>query len=183
MDEMDIINREVKHFFGKELFQKKDCKQVHVRKLFQQLKCIPQLLIYESLDDEQIVMHQPKSLFEIYRKFIMQSKYPKEFLAAQVCKINHMESVCEWESNSNVEIIVDLPWINTEHLIFNYPEWNSDRKQCEMCTFDYTHILNNLRFHACNKRFHNVHTQAFIDINNEDHDVLPRELVEDKIDL
>ena len=112
-----------------------------VRKLFQQLKCIPQLLIYESSDDEQIVMHQPKSLFEIYRKFITQSKYHKEFLAAQVCKINHMESVCEWESNSNVEIIVDLQWINTQHLIFNYLEWNSNRKQCEMRTFDYTHIL------------------------------------------
>ena len=95
MYEMDIINQQVKHFFGKELFQKKDCKQVCVRKLFQQLKCIPQLLVYESLEDEQIVMHEPKSLFEIYRQFIMQSKYPKEFLAAQVCKINHMESVCE----------------------------------------------------------------------------------------
>ena len=112
----------------------------------------------------------------------MQSKYPKEFLAAQVCKINHMESVHERESNSNVEIIVDLPWINTQYLIFNYPEWNSDRKQCEMRTFDYTHILNNLHFHACNKGFKNVHTQAFIEVSNEDHDVLPRALVEDKID-
>ena len=93
-----------------------------------------------------------------------------------------MESVREWESNSNIEIIVDLPWINTQHLIFNYPEWNSDRKQCEMRTFDYTHILNNLRFHACNKGFKNVHTQAFIEVSNEDHDVLPRVLVEDKID-
>ena len=72
--------------------------------------------------------------------------------------------------------------INTQHLIFNYPEWNSDRKQCEMHTFDYTHILNNLHFHACNKGFHNVCTQAFIDVSNEDHDVLPRALVEDKID-
>ena len=93
-----------------------------------------------------------------------------------------MESVCEWESNSNVDITVDSPWINTQHLIFNYPEWNSDRQQCEMHTFDYTHILNNLQFHACNKGFHNVRTQAFIDISNEDHDILPRALVEDKID-
>ena len=51
-----------------------------------------------------------------------------------------------------------------------------------MHTFDYTHILNNLRFHACNKGFHNLRTQAFIDVSNEDHDVLPRALVEDKID-
>ena len=182
MYEMDIINRHVKHFFGKELFQKKDCKELRVRKLFQQLKCIPQLMIYESSDDEHIVMHQPKTLFEIYRNFITHSKYPKEFLAAQVCKINHMESVSEWESRSNVDIIVDLPWINTQHLIFNYPEWNCDRKQCEMRTFDCTHILNNLRFHACNKGFDNLRTQAFIDVSNEDHDVLPRALVEDKID-
>ena len=73
MYEMDIINEHVKNYFGKELFQKKDCKQVRVRKLFQQLKCIPQLLVYESSDDEPIVKHQPKSLFEIYRQFITQT--------------------------------------------------------------------------------------------------------------
>ena len=176
MYEMDIINQEVKNFFRKQLFRRNDSKQVQVRKLFQILKSIPQLLIYESSDDEQITMQQPKSLFEIYRNFITQSKY--KFLAAQVCKINHMESVRERESNSNV----DLPWINTQHLIFNYPEWNSDRKQCEMHTLDYTHIWNNLHFHACNKGFHNVRTQAFIDVSNEDHDILHRALVEDKID-
>ena len=173
MYEMDVINREVKHYFGKQLFQKSDCKQVRVRKIFQQLKSLPQLLIYESSDEENIILHQPKSLFEIYRKFITQSKYPKEYLAAQVCKINHMESVHEWEYHSNVDITVNMPWINTQHLIFNYMEWKSERQQCEMRTFDYTHILNNLRFHACNKGFNKVRTQAFIDVSNEDHDVLP----------
>ena len=66
--------------------------------------------------------------------------------------------------------------------IFNYPEWNVDRNQVETHTFDYTHILNKLRYHICNKGFDNVSTQAFIDVSDIDHDVLPRAVVELKLD-
>ena len=77
---------------------------------------------------------------------------------------------------------VNLPWINSEHTIFNYPEYSNDRQQLEMWTFDYTHILNNLRFHICNKGFDNVSSAAFVDISNCDHDMLPTTIVEDKMD-
>ena len=52
----------------------------------------------------------------------------------------------------------------------------------EMHTFDYTHILNNLRFHICNKGFDDIHTEAFLHVSDIDHDVLPRAIVEDKLD-
>ena len=51
-----------------------------------------------------------------------------------------------------------------------------------MCTFDYTHILNNLRFHICNKGFDNVSSAAFVDVSNCDIDILPTTIVEDKMD-
>ena len=50
-----------------------------------------------------------------------------------------------------------------------------------MRTFDYTHILNNLHFHVCNKRFQGVSTEAFIEVSKVDHDVLLRTIVEDKM--
>ena len=52
----------------------------------------------------------------------------------------------------------------------------------EMHTFDYTHILNNLRFHICNKGFEDISTEAFLQVSDIDHDVLPRAIVEDKIE-
>ena len=51
-----------------------------------------------------------------------------------------------------------------------------------MRTFDYTHILNNLRYHICSKGLEGIKTTAFIDVSNVNHDVLPRAIVEDKMD-
>ena len=47
---------------------------------------------------------------------------------------------------------------------------------------DYTPILNNLRYHICNKGFDDVATEAFIQVSDMDHDVLPRAVVELKLD-
>ena len=88
----------------------------------------------------------------------------------------------KWANKSTVPVNIYLPFIDRNHVIFNYPEWNVDRNQVEMCTFDYTHILNNLRYHIYNKGFDNVSTQAFIDVSDMDHDVLPRAVVELKLD-
>ena len=99
-----------------------------------------------------------------------------------MCKINHEEYVTQWENKSTVPVSIYLPFIDKNHVIFNYPEWNVDRNQVEMCTFDYTHILNNLRYHICNKGFDDVATEAFIQVSDMDHDVLPRAVVELKLD-
>ena len=182
MYEMDVINAEVIDSFGKELFKKTDSKTIRINKIFQQLKSIPQLLIYESSDDKLHTTYEPKSLREIYWNFIILGKYPKEFLAAVHCNINHSEHVRMWESKCAVDMKLHLPWINCEHTIFNYPEYSHERQQLEMLTFDYTHILNNLRFHICNKGFDNISSAAFVDVSNCDHDVLLTTIVEDKMD-
>ena len=179
--EMDVINEEVMSCFGKELFHEKDVKSVRNEKIAMQLKKIPQLFEYSSTEAEGNEMN-PKNLLEIVKHYIMKKDYPKDFIAAQLCKINHEEYVTQWENKSTVPVNIYLPFIDRNHMIFNYPEWNVDRNQVEMCTFNYTHILNNLRYHICNKGFDNVSTQAFIDVSDMDHDVLPRAVVELKLD-
>ena len=97
------------------------------------------------------VYYQPKTLFETYREFLLSKKYPKEYLAAPICDTGHLRSVKEWEESSPVPINLSIPFLEDEHIIFNYPEISDERNQIEMRTFDYTHILNNLHFHVCNK--------------------------------
>ena len=155
--EMDVINEEVMSCFGKQLFQKKDVKSVRIDKIALQLKKIPQLFEYSSSEEERNEMNPP-NLLEIVRNYIMKKEYPKDFLAAQLCKINHEEYVTQWENKSTVPVNIYLPFIEKNHVIFNYPEWNVERNQVEMHTFDYTHILNNLRYHICNKGFDHVST-------------------------
>ena len=87
-----------------------------------------------------------------------------------------------WESKCTIPININIPFLDDVHIIFNYPEYSMERQQLEMRTFDYTHILNNLRFHICNRGFNAVSTQAFVDVSKVNHDVLPLAIVEDKLD-
>ena len=182
MYEMDVINCEVHKYFGKYLFKKSDNKRTRVKKLFEQLKQMPQLLTYTTSDEESVDYAQLKTLFDIYKTYITKFKYLKEYLAALYCRINHYENVMKWEKNSKIAIRFDMPWVQSEHIIFNYPDYSVSRNQMEMRTFDYIHILNNLHFRICNKRFDDIHTEAFLHVSDIDHDVLPRAIVEDKMD-
>ena len=91
--EMDIINEEVIRTFNKVLFKRTDSKKIRVNKIFMQLQQMPEMLQYETSDEDDIVYNQPKTLYKIYKTFLMSANYPKEFLAAAVCKIHHMENV------------------------------------------------------------------------------------------
>ena len=180
--ELDIICEEIFECFGKQIFQKSDKKSQRVNKLFSQLKSMPQLLRITTSDEENLETFQCKSLIDICTKFLTCKDYPKEFLAAPICDKNHYAWIKEWENESPIPVNIPLDFIQDTHIIFNYPEISSDRKQIEMRTFDYTHILNNLRFHICNRGFRGVSTQAFINVSKSNHDILPRAIVEDKMD-
>ena len=137
--ELDVINCQVQKNFNKN-----DTKKVKVSKLHGQLRQMPQLLQYDSSDEDPSDLFQPEKLFNIHWKFLTSHNYPKEYLAAPVYEIMHMESVLQWESQSKIQICLNLPFGNSQHIIFNYPEFSEVRDQCEMRTFDYRHIINNL---------------------------------------
>ena len=179
---MDIINDEVYKMFDKHLFKMTDSKIVRVNKIFGQLRKMPELLHFESSDKIDMQYFQPKKLFEIYKNFVTSSKYPKEFLVAAVCNIEHKDRVNEWEEKSKIPIQMDVLFLQDMHIIFNYPEFSKECQQVEIRTFDYTHILNNLRYHICNRGFVGVSTEAFKNGSKVNHDVLPLTIVEDKLD-
>ena len=180
--EMDIINEEVYKIFDKRLFKMTDSKIVRVKKIFVQLRKMLELLHFESSDKDGMQYFQPKKLFEIYKNFITSSKYPKEFLVAAVCNTNSIFVFNEWEEKSKIPIQIDVPFLQDTHIIFNYPEFSKERQQLEMRTFDYTHILNNLRYHICNRGFVGISTEAFKNVSKVNHDILPMTIVEDKLD-
>ena len=91
--EMDIINEEIYKIFDKRLFKMTDSKIVRVNKIFVQLRKMPELLHFESSDEDDMQYFQPKKLFEMYKNFITSSKYPKKFLVAAVCNIEHKDRV------------------------------------------------------------------------------------------
>ena len=117
MYKIDIINGKVNEHFGIYLFQKKDSKTVRMTKMYAQLKRMPQLLNYESSSDNMETVFQPKALKQIYLDFILGAKYPKEYLAAPICCIGHLEKVVEWEYKSPVPITLTLPNSQGNHIV------------------------------------------------------------------
>ena len=180
--EMDIINEEVMTTFNKVLFKHTDSKKIRVNKIFMQLRQMPEMLQYETSDEDDIVYNQPKTLYKIHKTFLISTNYPKEFLAATVCKIHHMDNVENWERNCRIPIELNIPFLKDTHIIFNYPEYSKERCQLEMRTFDYSHILNNLCYYICNRGFTGVSTEAFVNVSKINHDVLPLIIIEDKLD-
>ena len=51
-----------------------------------------------------------------------------------------------------------------------------------MRTFDYTHILNNLCYHVSNGSINGIQKEGFLKVSEVNHEVLPRSIVEDKLD-
>ena len=118
--------------FNKVLFKRQDSKQIRVKKIYMQLRQLPEMLQYDTSDEDDIVYHQPKSLYDIYKKFLTLNNYPKEFLAAAVCKIHHLENVTKWERNCRIPIQLNIPFLKNTHIILNYPEYSKERCQLEM---------------------------------------------------
>ena len=179
--EMDVINKEIHDTFGKMIFQPKDKKQSRVNKIANQLKQIPNLFDW-SEGTSTITLYSCLQLKDLCQNFVLSSLYPKEYLAAPYCEINHCEEIRKWEMKSPIPIHLNKSEEEISHIIYNYPEFNAERVKIEMRTFDYTHVLNNLRFHICNKGFGNIKTEAFLQISEDDNDILPRAIVEDKLD-
>ena len=179
--EMDVINTEIHDTFGKMIFHPKDKKQSRVSKIANQLKRIPNLFDW-SEGTSTITLYSCLQLKDLCQNFVLSSIYPKEYLAAPYCEINHCEEIRKWERKSPIPIHLNRSEEDISHIVYNYPEFNAERMKIEMRTFDYTHVLNNLRFHICNKGFGTIKTEAFIRISEDDNDVLPRAIVEDKLD-
>ena len=64
--EMDLINDQVYESFGKYLFNKKDKKDMRVKKIYTQLKQMPQLLQYETSSEEGEKIYFNPKLFSLF---------------------------------------------------------------------------------------------------------------------
>ena len=67
--ELDVINDVIEREFGKNIFHKNDKKVVHVNKFFVQLRKMPQLLKFETSDEENIEYYQPKVYLKLTETF------------------------------------------------------------------------------------------------------------------
>ena len=66
--------------------------------------------------------------------------------------------------------------------LFAYPEFNKCRNQVEARTLDYSHILTNIRSHICSKGYEYCPREHFVELCEEQPDILSKAVVVDHTD-
>ena len=73
--------------------------------------------------------------------------YPVQHLQIPLASLYQMENRDHWYEKATVPLSASIPTDTNETQridFFCYPEYNTERKQLEFRTFDFTHILTNL---------------------------------------
>ena len=92
----------------------------------------------------------------------------------------------DWETNSpfklDLQICDEESDVDFVHVSYSYPNYSSSHKRYEHHTMDPTRILTNMRSQISRHGYDDVSREAFLQVSDTDHNVLPRTIIEDQVD-
>ena len=124
----------------------------------------------------------PVKLATLAKNYMKKAVYEKIRLTVALGTVVVCFQHRRWLRNATVLLEVDVPGESKQIQLFAYPERNNETKVLELRTFDYTHILTNMRSHVLSRGYdfcHKEHFQHLIDNSN----ILSRYMVEYKMDI
>ena len=129
----------------------------------------------------------PETLVQICTNYVKSTAYPMEHLQVPLAMCFQIANCDKWISQSPVCLYGTIPAENetarNETIeFFSYPEYNKERTQIEFCTFDFTHILTNLRTQILTRGLEYCKKEHFEHLSTNRPDILSLALVIDKID-
>ena len=131
----------------------------------------------------------PPTLRIASKQVIMREDYKVENLQIALGTVLAREFRSEWFRNATLDPVVCVPYEDEESNesqvecveLFSYPELN-ERKEMVFKTFDYTHILTNMRSHVLNRGYEYCKREDFEWIIDNTTGVLSRYLVQYNMD-
>ena len=94
-----------------------------------------------------------------------------------------METSDTWKANATVNMKTVIPNVEKKEIeLFSYPELSMSRSQLEFRTFDFTHILTNLRTQILTRGLDSCPKKHFEELSESQPDILSLAAVFDKID-
>ena len=128
----------------------------------------------------------PQTLFQCAKKKLLHKYYPKSFLEITAAKCKLPNLLNDWETNSplnlDIEICDQESDVHFVHVSYSYPNYSSSHKRYEHHTMDPTHSLTNMRSQISRHGYDDVSREAFLQVSDTDHNVLPRTIIEDQLD-
>ena len=122
----------------------------------------------------------PMSLKQLACKVLSSKLYSKETLAAAYATAIYEVREKEWESSFPCPIVFKVN--DREIRLFSRPEYNTQRKKCEVKVIDPSHLLVNNRTAILSKGMSQVKSAEFAKVCDTHPDVINRALVVDIID-
>ena len=97
-------------------------------------------------------------------------------------------NISDWYARCTMQLKIPVPQEEKRKLpkiveLFSYPEFNSERNQLEPRTFDFTHILTNIRCQILSRGFDYCKKEHFEELCKDKPDILSIALVFDKINM
>ena len=131
--------------------------------------------------------YKPESLLRECTNLIKGPDYPVEHLQVPLASLTQIELHKQWYENATTPLFGIVPGndilAETEHFpYFSYPDFNTERKQLQFKTFDFTHILTNLRTQILTRGLPYCTKEHFEKLCHDRPDILSISLVCEKID-
>ena len=117
----------------------------------------------------------------------MDPLYPKIYLQIVVANAIFETNARRWLQSSSIPVDVNVPqdengeW-HISHECHSYPEWNDSRKQSEFRCIDPGHTLANMRSQISHYGYEFCSKAAFVRVSETNHDVLPKSILEERLD-
>ena len=145
-------------------------------------------LVIPDLGHRKERIYQPDSLLTLASAAIKNESFPIEHIQVPLCTVIQRENHYKWIQKSTVPLFAPIPSesdsrLVTAHENFCYPEFSEDRQQLEPRTFDFTHILTNMRCQILTRGFDFCPKHHFEELCKDRPDILSIASVFDKIDM
>ena len=132
-------------------------------------------------------VYQPETLVNLSSQIIKSDRFPVEHIQAPLATVVQRQSSYEWYAKCTVQLNVPIPPCDNNRRqeyveLFAYLEFSNERKELEPRTFDFTHILTNIRCQILTRGFDYCRKEHFEELCKENPEILSIALVFDKID-
>ena len=131
-------------------------------------------------------MFNPETLTTACVNHIKSIDYPAEHIQIPLALLQQIKNRSKWRNNATVPLSSYIPGCDSNQTriinFFSYPEYSRERQQIEFRTFDFTHILMNLRTQILTRGLDYCKKEHFEHLSTNNPGLLSLALVFEKID-
>ena len=179
-DELNLIGNLVLTHTGIKIFNVSDTKAVKINKIIESMQTSSEKLHYTRRRKPKM-----KTLLSLSRAVVMKAEYSKTYVTIVVGQSLFETNAKNWLDRSTVPLDLRIDQEDGdyfEHESHCYPEFSERRNQNEFRCINPGHTLANLRSQISRHGFEFCSHDAFIKVSESNHNVLPKSIIDDKLD-